>query len=47
MTQLEIDLTMKDAADTLHPCWEAYHLAEVYLSPFLSMEVELGKALSS
>jgi hypothetical protein len=47
MTQLEIDLTMEDAADTLHPCWEAYHLAEGYSSPFLSMEVELGKALSS
>ncbi|CAK9866134.1 unnamed protein product [Sphagnum jensenii] len=28
MTQLEIGLTREDAADTLHPCWEAYHLAE-------------------
>ncbi len=37
MTQLEIGLTREDAADTLHPCWEAYHLAEGYSSlPFLS-----------
>ncbi len=37
MTQLEIGLAREDAADTLHPCWEAYHLAEGYSSlPFLS-----------
>jgi hypothetical protein len=34
--------------DSLHPCWEAYHLAEGYSSlPFLSYGIELGKALSS
>jgi hypothetical protein len=48
MTQLEIGLTRDDAVDSLHPCWEAYHLAEGYLSlPFLSYGIELGKALFS
>ncbi len=37
MTQLEIGLARDNAADSLHPCWEAYHLAEGYSSlPFLS-----------
>ncbi len=37
MTQLQIGLARDDAADSLHPCWEAYHLAEGYSSlPFLS-----------
>jgi len=28
MTQLEIGATAEDASRTLHPCWEAYQLAE-------------------
>ena len=34
MTQLEIGATAEDASRTLHPCWEAYQLAE-YVSYFL------------
>ncbi|PON53378.1 Cdk-activating kinase assembly factor [Parasponia andersonii] len=39
MTQLEKGLCMDGAATTLHPCWEAYHLADkrghiVYLNAF-------------
>lgn len=33
MTQLEIGATAEDATRTLHPCWEAYQLAE-YVSYF-------------
>ena len=32
MTQLENGSASEDASRTLHPCWEAYHLAGYFLT---------------
>ena len=33
MIQLEKGKCMDEGAMTLHPCWEAYHLADKYVGP--------------
>ena len=34
MTQLEKGRCIDGASTTLHPCWEAYHLADKYVNLF-------------